>query len=213
MARAQGIHDRCLAGIACGLGMALTLLAAAAHAHQVEVFAGPGFRFGGILDTEAGEVDITNTVGLTTTLAVRAREDACFEFTYSFQPASLEVEDVTGPALTAFDLGVHYIQLGGIVEWPHAAGTPFFGLTAGVAVFDPEPEDFTTETRFAGSLFWGVKRMLTPRVGLRGEGRIWMTYFPEDVNLFCSLPGYCAISVSGEALFQGETAGGVFVTF
>jgi hypothetical protein len=188
-------------------------MAPSVDAHNVEVFAGPGFRFGGILDTEEGEADITNTVGLTTTLAVRAREDAFFEFTYSFQPASLEVEDVTGPALTAFDLGVHYIQLGGIIEWPHEAYTPFFGLTAGVVVFDPEPEGFTTETRFAGSLFGGVKRMLTPRVGLRGEGRIWMTYFPEDLNLFCSLPGYCAISVSGEALFQGETAGGVFVTF
>jgi hypothetical protein len=27
------------------------------------------------------------------------------------------------------------------------------------------------------------------------------------------LPGYCAISVSGDALFQGEGTGGVFVTF
>jgi hypothetical protein len=189
------------------------LVRAQPPAHRVELFAGPGFRFGGILDTEEGRVDITNTLALTTTLAVRARHDAFFEFTYSYQPAELEVEDLSQPSLAVFDLSVHYIQLGGIVQWDYEAGSPFVGLTAGVVVMDPEPEGFTTETRLAGSLFAGGKTMLTPRIGLRGEARLWATYFPDHVDLFCSLPGYCAISVSGDAMFQGETTGGLFVTF
>jgi hypothetical protein len=197
-----------------GIVLATTCIGDVARAHNVELFVGPGFRFGGILDTEEGEVDITNTLAATTTLAVRARHDAFFEFTYSFQPAELQIEDFTGSSsLSTFDLGVHYIQVGGIVQRNYEAGNPFFGLTAGVAVLDPEPEGFSTETRFAASLFGGGKTLLTPRIGLRGEARLWWTFFPEDVALFCSLPGFCAINVSGDALFQGETTGGVFITF
>jgi len=201
-------------GIAIGLGVMLTfVLPPLAWSHNVELYGGPGFRFGGNLDTEEGEVDITNTPSLTTTLSIRARHDAFIEFTYSYQPAELEVEDVTGPSLSVFDLGVHYIQFGGIVQWDYAAGSPFVGLTVGAAIFDPEPEGFSTETKFAGCLFAGGKRMLSSRVGLRGEARLWGTFFPEDTAIFCSLPGYCAISVSGDALFQGETTGGIFIAF
>jgi hypothetical protein len=195
------------------IGMAIAP-AAALGQHKVELFGGPGFRFGGILNTEEGEVDITNTPSFTTTLGVRARHDAFFEFTYSYQPAELEIEDFTGNAtLSTFDLAVHYIQVGGVVQRNYDAGSPFFGLTAGLGVFDPEPEDLSTETRFAMSLFGGGKTLLTSRIGLRGEARLWVTFFPEDVALFCSLPGYCAINVSGDAMFQGETTGGLFITF
>ena len=203
-----------LGAIACGLGLLFACcLPALAQAHNVELYGGPGFRFGGILDTAEGEVNITNTPSLTTTLSIRARQDAFIEFTYSYQPAELEVEDLSGPSLSVFDLDVHYIQFGGIVQWNYDAGSPFVGLTLGVSVFDPEPEGFSTETQFAGCLFAGGKRMLSSRIGLRGEARLWATFFPDNGTLFCSLPGYCAISVSGDALFQGEGTGGVFVTF
>jgi len=199
-----------------GLGLATLLtggLPSVAGSHNVELYGGPGFRFGGILDTEEGQVDITNTPSFTTTLSIRARHDAFIELTYSYQAAELEVEDVTGPELSVFDLGVHYIQFGGIVQWDYDAGSPFVGLTLGVSVFDPEPADFTTETRFAGCLYAGGKKMLSPRIGLRGEARLWGTFFPDNGTLFCALPGYCAISVSGDGLFQGETTGGVFIAF
>src|SRR5262245_37330013 len=199
--------------IVLGWGIVLAFVPLDARAHSVEVFAGAGYRFGGTLNTEQGEVDITNTVALTTTVAVRARADAFYEFTYSFQPAALEVRDDTGPALTSFDLSVHYIQLGGTVEWVRAVATPFVGLTAGVAVFDPAPAGFSTETRFAGRISGGATRSVTPRAGLGGEARMWVTYFPEDVSVFCSSPGICAISVTGATMFQGETTAGVFVTF
>ena len=196
------------------VALAIASPSAAQSQHAIELFVGPGFRFGGNLDTEEGEVDVTNTPAFTTTLGVRARHDAFFEFTYGYQPAELEVEDFTGgSSLSTFDLGVHYIQFGGIVQKNYEPGSPFFGLTVGVVVFDPEPEGFTTETKFAGSIFGGGKTLLTPRIGLRGEARLWATYFPEDVALFCSLPGFCAINVSGDAMFQGETTGGLFITF
>jgi len=203
-----------LGAIACGLGILLTCcLPAVVWSHNVELYGGPGYRFGGNLDTEEGEVDISNTAALTTTLAIRARHDAFFEFTYSYQPAELEVEDLSGPSLSVFDLDVHYIQFGGIVQWDYDAGSPFVGLTLGAAVFDPEPEGFSTESRFAGCFYGGGKKMLSSRIGLRGEARLWGTFFPDNGTLFCSLPGYCAISVSGDALFQGEGTGGLFVTF
>ena len=196
-----------------GLALLSCYLPAVARSHNVELYLGPGFRFGGLLDTEEGQVDITNTPSLTTTLSIRARQDAFIEFTYSYQPAEIEVEDVTGPSLSVFDLGVHYIQFGGVVQWDYPAGSPFVGLTLGATVFDPEPQDFTTETRFSGCLYAGGKRMLSDRIGLRGEARLWGTFFPDHSTLFCSLPGYCAISVSGDALFQGEATGGLFVAF
>lgn len=192
----------------------LALPAPEARAHRTEVFAFGGYQFGGGLDTEAGRLDIKNAAAGGVTVGIKVRPDALVEVFYSYQGAGLRLGDrFPAPDSTLFDLGVHYVQLGGTIQQDYGRLSPFFGMTLGLAVFDPKPAEYSAEVRFAGSLSGGVKAHLSSRIGVRGQVRVWASLFSTGSSIFCRLPGACAISVTGNALVQGETSAGLFVMF
>ncbi len=195
------------------IGVGLALPAPVASARRVEVLGLAGYQFGGGLDTKSGHLDLGNGAAGGLTASIQVRPDGFVEVFYTHQGAGLELEQSQAPDSTLFDVGVHVVQVGGTIQRDYGRLSPFVGMTLGVAIFDPEPEAFSTETRFAGSLSGGTKVRLSPRVGLRGQFSLWAALFSSGSSIFCSLPGTCAISVSGDALVQGATSAGVFIVF
>jgi L-ascorbate metabolism protein UlaG (beta-lactamase superfamily) len=194
---------------------ALALPAREVAAHRVEVLGFGGYQFGGGLDTEVGRIDISNggAGGLTVGIVVRLRRPRRGGPQPPGRRAELEPLTVAAPDSALFDLDVHYVQFGGTVQKDYGSVSPFFGMTIGVSIFDPEPAGYSAETRFAGTLSGGAKAYLTPRIGIRGQLRVSASLFSSGTDIFCSLPGACAIRITGNGLVQGDTSAGVFVMF
>ena len=83
----------------------------------------------------------------------------------------------------------------------------------GATRFDPEVEDVGSEWRFSIGSGLGVKTYLSPRFGLRLEGRVWPTFLQTQGGFLCSLPGGCLAEVEADFLTQGSVTAGFFVTF
>lgn len=76
----------------------------------------------------------------------------------------------------------------------------------------PTGEGLDSSTNFSLSLGGGVKVPVTGRVGLRFEGRGYMTILPDSTEVFCVSSGgaSCAVRVTGDVLWQFQLLGGIY---
>ncbi len=170
--------------------------------YSLGVFA--GHRFGGELNdagTGSGlELDEEPSAGLI--LGLRADARSFYELYYSRQSTRTVA---AGPvsAGTLFDLDVHYLHLGGLVEYPRGALRAFFAAGIGLSYFDPAGPGLRSETRFSGNLGAGLRVPLGESLALRTELRALGSLFDSTSLIFCS-GGGCSIEVAGDLLTQWE---------
>jgi hypothetical protein len=193
--------------------------AAPAWAAGVEITPLVGYRFGGsfAVPDETGEVEVEDSVAFGASLSVPIADDGEIEVLWSRQPSRLRG---TGgffvPGAQLFDLTLDTFQAGGAYLFgaPEDKLRPYIAVGLGVTLLAPEPDGLDTETRFSASFGAGLKVWLSPRIGLKLEGRGFFTIIESDETVFCgSSVAPCLVAVSGTDLSQGEARVGIIFRF
>lgn len=167
-----------------------------------------GYTFGGQVSSQTGETlkfDEGGSFALAADFDYQRNKQ--IELFWSHQQTSL-----TGTGgVTVFDTGIDYIHIGGTVLFPQENIIPYAAGGLGVTHFSPD-NGYKSETRFSISVGGGIKTFVTERIGLRLEGRGYVTWFPDEGYIFCG-SNSCSIYASGDALFQFEALAGVILKF
>jgi len=105
---------------------------------------------------------------------------------------------------TLFDLDIHYLHLGGTYLFTGEKVRPFLSGGLGATHFVPHGSGLDRKTYFSVSLGGGVKIPISGHVGLRFEGRGFMTILPDSTEIFCVSSGgaTCNVKVQGDVLGQ-----------
>ncbi|MGB7972172.1 MAG: porin family protein, partial [Candidatus Deferrimicrobiaceae bacterium] len=144
-----------------------------------------GFRIGGsFTDNTTGldlDVDDGGSFGLI--LGLPATHESDYELFYSFQKTTLQGEGLfAGEPL--FDLTIHYLHIGGTYLFSGEKVRPFISGGIGLTYFSPDAPGLDSEIDFSLSLGGGVKIPISKKVGLRIEGRGFLTILPENTDIF-----------------------------
>jgi len=197
--------------------LALSLVAALPlHAQsQWEITPTAGYRFGGTVDGEGGEFGANDGFAWGATIGRRVKQDGLVEFVYSRQSTTISFNSDTAATVTVGDGSIEYMQVGGALEFGHNETTkPFFALTIGATHFNPDDSAYGDDWRFSFGGALGVKTYLSKNIGLRAQGRVWMTGLSGDTEFWCTLPGGCVIAGGDGTFFtQGEFSGGLMFVF
>lgn len=174
-----------------------------------------GYRYGGTVNSETGKFAANDGLAWGGTIGYRVKSDGLVEFVYSRQDTDIRFDPDIGAEVTIGDAAIEYFQLGGALEFGHNEKTkPFFALTLGATHFDPSSSDLGDDWRFSFGGALGVKTYLSDNIGLRAQGRVWMTGLSGDTDFWCTLPGGCVIAGGGGTFFtQGEFSGGIMFVF
>jgi len=105
---------------------------------------------------------------------------------------------------TLFDLDIHYLHLGGTYMFTGDTVRPYIAGGLGATHFVPHGSGLDRKTYFSISLGGGVKIPISGHVGLRFEGRGFMTILPDSTEIFCVSSGgaACNVKVQGDVLGQ-----------
>ncbi len=186
-----------------------------AHARAdwgVELTPFAGFRFGGSFTDNATGLDLDADEGASVglILGVPATHETEYELFYSFQKTELKAGGIlSGDPL--FDLDIHYLHIGGTYLLPGERVRPFVGGGLGLTYFSPDGPGLDSKVYFSLSLGGGVKIPISKRVGMRFEGRGFLTILPENSEIFCVSSGgaACAVRVQGDVFGQVELLAGI----
>lgn len=173
-----------------------------------------GYRFGGGFDETGTErrLDLEEGGGLGLVVGRALDHQRKIEVLLSRQSSAFEVQDLgLAPADLDASLNVYYLHLGGAYLFDGQRMRPFLSGGLGVSHFDPADPQLSRETRFSGSLGGGLLIALTQNVGIRLEGRGYLSLFDSSGSIFCS--GGCVISLQGDAMTQFEFMAGISAAF
>jgi opacity protein-like surface antigen len=177
------------------------------------------FSFGGSFNDEASSasarLEDSGSFGLI--LNYRESFQTQWEVIYSRQATTADFRD-TSTANVEIDLDVHYLQIGGTYQGEGEKVKPYLAATIGAAHYDVKGGDNNSDTFLSFSLGPGLQVRPNDRLGLRLEARLFGTFVQSGSRLFCvSDPGNgmagCAISISGEILWQTQLMAGVVFRF
>ncbi len=126
-----------------------------------------------------------------------------YELFYGFQRTKVTGGGTFGGE-TLFDLDIHYLHLGGTYIFAGEKTRPFLSGGLGATHFVPSGSGMNAKTYFSVSLGGGVKVPISGHVGLRFEGRGFMTILPDNTEIFCVSSGgaACVVKVQGDVLGQ-----------
>jgi opacity protein-like surface antigen len=125
--------------------------------------------------------------------------------------------DVAG--LTIADVNLYYLQIGGTYQFEEIGRTlPFMSATLGGTHISVDAEGYGSDTFFGFSIGGGLQIAPSSRFGVRLEARAFGTLLQSGSTIFCvSNPGGgqagCAITVSGDVLWQVQTMAGFVFRF
>lgn len=188
----------------------LCLLATEVSAADFEFISFTGHRFGNTLETSDSETALELNTGADWGFIVGspATEHTRYELLYSHQDAGLS--DSTDPN-NAFDLDVHYLQLGGTVDVSRRRFTPFLSGGLGMTYMNPNGVGLEDETHLSLSIGGGLKWYPTESFGLRFEVRGYGTLTDGNSQIYCEHD--CDLRLKGDILPQYETNLGLIFRF
>lgn len=199
-------------------GSVLLLAAQPARAEEPSPFQAAlhaGYRVGGSLEDETtGEerdFDEGGSFALALELRYKPGDDRFYQLWYSRQES--EVSD----ALASYDVDIEYLHLGGTIPIGNRErAQPYFAAGLGATRFSSSEPGANDETRFSGSIAFGVAVPLAEHAALRFEARGYATAVDTDSAIFCRSDngtGFCRIVASGSLLVQAEVLAGVAIRF
>lgn len=182
---------------------------------RIEITGFGGMQFGGSTLSRLGQFQLAAKPSYGAMLDIRVRPDATVQFLYDRQDTVLDFRDNHPffPTRVLVDVAVEYYHAGGTVELSDKRLRPYISMTMGATRFAPGREDLSDEWRFSIGFGAGFKTYVTPRFGVRVDGRVWPTFLRTSGGFFCSAPGGCLVSVEADFLTQGNVTGGLFFTF
>jgi hypothetical protein len=177
------------------------------------------YSFGGTfndIDTDiSGEIKDAANFGLL--FDFREGSNTQWEILYSRQGTEAAFSGLTIPN-TVLDMNVHYLQGGGTYQGDGDKVRPYLAATLGATHFEVTTDGFDSDTFFSFSIGTGLQIRPNDRLGLRLEARAFGTLIKSGSSLFCvSDPAGgnagCAITVTGEVLWQIQTMAGIVFRF
>jgi hypothetical protein len=110
------------------------------------------------------------------------------------------------------DLRLDTVGAGGTYEWGDGKARPFVSGTIGLALVSPQTSGYDSELFLAGTLGGGVKVPLSPRVGLRFEGRGAAMFALGGAAGICG-GGGCLLGFTGVGIVELELLAGLSFSF
>ena len=193
--------------------LAVLLLLTSSAAARVEITPLFGYRWGGTLDTDAGDLVVEAAPQFGLIVGYALGEQGQVELSYTTQTGQLVRRPPGGGAdEPQFDIAIGYWQLGYLYAFRPPEGIqPFISFSLGAAHFDVIAPERDGSWAFSGSLGLGAKLFFSEHVGLRAEARINSTSLPTS-NYFCSTEGGC-YNIHSMYMHQGSLSLGVIFAF
>lgn len=186
---------------------------APAAAQEISLTPFAGFRLGGSMtDYYSGaEYDVSDDWTFGGIVDIGIPGGRAIELLYSHQGTQLTAEGGYTPTFNAVDLDVDLWQVGVMQDTPISPTVTGYGVgTLGATSFSL-PDD--SSTRFSLGFGGGVKIFPTKNVGLRLDGRGYITFVDSDAAYVGSGGGGLTVAFAGDALFQAEFLAGVTFRF
>jgi hypothetical protein len=176
-----------------------------------------GYQFGGYLPTYKGKLDISNDDNFGVIIDIETaslQRGTYLELSYSRQDGRLTYKDgLTNEIKVQFDLAIEYYQIGGLFE-QDLSGKSFkgFGMfSLGVSRWAPKESKYNDEWIFSATLGLGLKAFLTPRFGLRFQGRMLIPMYFSGGGMWCGTGG-CNVGVgSTSVILQADVSAGLII--
>lgn len=164
-----------------------------------------GYTLGGNFtdNTTGANLDVKEGGSFGLVLGLPDTPETQYELFYGFQRTKVTGGGTVGGD-TLFDLDIHYLHLGGTYMFSGEKVRPFLSGGLGATHFVPHGSGLNRKTYFSLSLGGGVKIPISGHVGLRFEGRGFMTILPDTTEIFCVSSGgaACNVKVQGDVLGQ-----------
>jgi hypothetical protein len=193
------------------------LIPATARAERgLEITPFAGYAIGGGFEdnTTGTRLDVPSTGSFGLILGLRETHETQYELFYSFQRTELKNGAISGGA-PLFDMDIHYLHLGGTYLFPGEKVRPFLSGGLGLTLFAPDASGLSSKADFSLSLGGGAKIPISNRMGLRIEGRGFLTILPGDTEIFCVSSGgaACTVKVRGDVFGQVQLLTGIYFGF
>jgi hypothetical protein len=194
------------------IGISIWLLAStlSLRAQVFELSPFFGYRFGGSIEASSGEdtdLEAGPAYGLSLNYAPDD-SDMKLELFWSRQDSGLDFNGAGG--LNHIDMAVDEFMIGGVYEHGQGRLRETFTALVGATMFSPEVGE--REARFSFGVGLGVKYYLMKNLALRADLRGYGTVVESD-SAFISTGGITVAYFSGSAIWQGEVAGGITLSF
>ena len=164
-----------------------------------------GYAIGGnFTDNSTGaDLDVKEGGNFGIVLGMPDTPETQYELFYGFQRTEVTGAGTFGGE-TLFDLDIHYLHLGGTYMFTRDKIRPYIAGGLGATHFVPHGNGQNRKTCFSLSLGGGAKIPISGHVGLRFEGRGFLTVLPDTTEIFCVSSGgaACRVSVKGDVLGQ-----------
>jgi opacity protein-like surface antigen len=171
-----------------------------------------GYTIGGSFEdnTTGANLDVKEGGSFGLVLGLPDTPETQYELFYGFQRTKVTGGGTFGGE-TLFDLDIHYLHLGGTFMFPGEKVRPYIAGGLGGTHFAPHGSGLSAKTYFSLSLGGGVKIPISGHVGLRFEGRGFLTILPDSTEIFCVSSGgaACRVNVQGDVLGQVLLMGGI----
>jgi len=164
-----------------------------------------GYTVGGNFtdNTTGANLDVKEGGNFGLVLGLPDTPETRYELFYAFQRTKVTGGGTSGGE-TLFDLDIHYLHLGGSYMPSREKVRPFLSGGLGATHFVPHGSGLNQKTYFSLSLGGGVGIPISGHVGLRFEGRGFLTILPDTTEIFCVSSGdaACNVKVQGDVLGQ-----------
>jgi hypothetical protein len=192
------------------------------HEYRFEIAPFAGYQFGGSFDTDqlesvpAGQLELGDDLGWGVILSFLAQMGTAVELTYLRQDANVSFDPDAGGTRDLGGFATNYIHLGARQEFDtRSALRPFVDASLGLTIFDPKADDVDSDTKFSFAFGAGAKYMFgaTQRVGVRFDGRMWITPVSSgSYGVWCDFYG-CFAAEGTAWVTQGQVSGGLVFAF
>jgi len=164
-----------------------------------------GYAVGGNFEdnTTGADLNVKEGGSFGLVLGVPDTPETRYELFYGFQRTKVTGGGTFGGE-SLFELDIHYLHLGGTYMFTGETVRPFLSGGLGATHFAPHGNGMNRKTYFSLSLGGGVKIPISGHVGLRFEGRGFLTVLPDATDVFCVSSGgaVCGVKARGDVLGQ-----------
>jgi len=151
------------------------------HAQKIEVIPFFGYQTSAKIPSVNGDFRVNDGMNYGVSLDLGSGDAGYKVFiTYSRQGSLLELEDTTGISRTVCDLAVHYISIGGQLEFFQGDMiVPFTKLGLGTTLYQPLGSDITLERVMHFNIGGGAKIFFNDHFGVRFQTSLLLPVFFE----------------------------------
>jgi hypothetical protein len=190
----------------------LAALSSRLSAQAVEIVPFGGYRFGGdFFELITGQpVDLDGATALGGVVDLPIANGLQFEALFTHQHADFIVPPSSFRPETSWQISVDHWQAGALQEFSGGPVRPFMTGLLGVTRYASEAD---SEVRFTLGGGGGAKLFPSSRLGVRLDGRLFVTFVDAGGSIIACSPGFCFLAVRAHVVWQAEFSAGLVFRF